>query len=210
MPSKQKQIKLINTQTGGSMRKLIVSEWIALDGVFDADTMDQWFHPFQSDERAAYIQEGVLTSDIFLFGRVTYEMLASFWPHAKNNEMGIADKMNSMAKYVVSSAPLNVPWANTTVLQGNIAEEISRLKQQPGQDIRIAGSATLVRSLMSTDLIDEYRFLVHPMLMGSGKRFFQEEREISRLKLLHAQTFSEGVVLLCYQPDKRDAPVTTL
>jgi Dihydrofolate reductase len=192
------------------MRKLIVSEWIALDGVFDSDTMDQWFHPFQSDERAAYIQEGVLASDIFLFGRVTYEMLAPFWSHAKNNEMGIADKMNSMAKYVVSSAPLNVPWKNTTRIQGNIVEEITRLKQEPGQEIRLAGSATLVRSLGSAGLIDEYRFLVHPIVMGNGKRFFKEGMDTSRLKLVHTKTFSLGVMLLCYQPDNQDAPVTVL
>ncbi|HEY4385108.1 MAG TPA: dihydrofolate reductase family protein [Ktedonobacteraceae bacterium] len=187
------------------MRKLIVSEWMTLDGVFDSDMMDQWFHPFESDERAAYIREGVLTSDMFLFGRVTYEMLAPFWSHAKHNEMGIVDKMNSMAKYVVSSAPLNVPWKNTMRLQGNIVEEIAKLKQQSGQNIRIAGSATLVRSLKSTGLIDEYRFLVHPMIMESGKRFFKERGDTSRLKLVHTETFSKGVVLLCYQPDNQDA-----
>jgi dihydrofolate reductase len=184
------------------MRKLVVSEWMTLDGVFDSDMMDQWFHPYQSDERAAYIQEGVLASDSFLLGRITYDMLAPFWSHAQNNEMGIADKMNSMAKYVVSSAPLKVAWKNTTRLQGNIVEEISKLKDQPGQDMRITGSATLVRSLMPTGLIDEYRFLIHPILMGSGKRFFTDEREISRLKLIRTETFSKGVILLCYQPDK--------
>ncbi|EFH80989.1 dihydrofolate reductase family protein [Ktedonobacter racemifer] len=192
------------------MRKLVVSEWLALDGVFDSNTMDQWFHPFESDERAAYIQEGVLTSDIFLFGRVTYEMLAPIWSQAKNNEMGIVDKMNSMAKYVVSSEPLNIPWENTTRLQGNLLEEVSRLKQEPGQDIRIAGSATLVHSLMPSGLIDEYRFLVHPILMGNGKRFFKEGKGASRLQLIHTETLSKGVVLLCYQPNKPDTPVNTL
>ena len=184
------------------MRKLVVSEWMTLDGVFDAKTMDQWFQPYQSDERAEYIKDGVMGSDIFLLGRITYDRLAPFWSHAQNNEMGIADKMNSMAKYVVSSAPLKVAWQNTTRLQGNIVEAISKLKDQPGQDIRITGSATLVRSLMPTGLIDEYRFLVHPILMGSGKRFFQDEGGISTFKLLRTETFSKGVVLLCYQPGK--------
>ncbi len=183
------------------MRKLVVSEWMTLDGVIDAGTMNQWFDPYQSDERAEYIKEGVMGSDIFLFGRITYEMLAQFWPHAKNNEMGIADKMNSMAKYVISSEPLKVPWENTTRIRGNIVEAIARLKQQPGQDIRIAGSPTLVRSLMPTGLIDEYRFLVHPIIMERGKRLFGEAGESSRLKLIHRETFSQGVVLLCYQPD---------
>jgi len=192
------------------MRKLVVSEWMALDGIFDADTMDQWFHPYQSNDRAEYIQEGVLGSDIFLFGRVTYEMLAPFWSQAKKNEMGIADKMNSMAKYVVSSAPLTVPWQNTTRLPGNFIEEVTRLKQEPGREIRLAGSAALARSLGAAGLIDEYRFLVHPIVMGSGKRFFATGMDTSRLKLVNTKAFSLGVVLLCYQPDKRDALVNTL
>jgi hypothetical protein len=108
MFDRKKSDRSTDQGTGESMRKLVVSEWMALDGIFDADTMDQWFHPYQSNDRAEYIQEGVLGSDIFLFGRVTYEMLAPFWSQAKKNEMGIADKMNSMAKYVVSSAPLTV------------------------------------------------------------------------------------------------------
>lgn len=200
--SQKGQIDQLEKYTGGSMRKLVVSEWMTLDGVIDAGTMNQWFDPYQSDERAEYIQEGVMGSDIFLFGRITYEMLAQFWPHAKNNEMGIADKMNSMAKYVVSSEPLKVPWENTTRIQGNIVEAIARLKQPPGQDIRIAGSPTLVRSLIPTGLIDEYRLLVHPIIMERGKRLFREVGESSRLKLLRTETFSKGVVLLCYQPDK--------
>lgn len=184
------------------MRKLVVSEWLALDGVFDSTTMDQWFYPFDSTQRAAYIQEGVLTSDIFLFGRVTYEILAPFWSQAKNNEMGIVEKMNSMAKYVVSSKPLSIPWENTTRLQGDLVEEVGKLKQQSGQDIRITGSSMLVNSLLPSGLIDEYRLLVHPILMGSGKRFFREEKESSRLHLVHTEIFSKGVMLLCYQPEK--------
>lgn len=189
------------------MRRLIVSEWMALDGVFDAGTMDEWFHPYQSVDRAAYIQEGVLGSDLFLFGRVTYEMLAPFWSQAKNNEMGIGDAMNSIAKYVFSSKPLTIPWHNTRRLQGDFIEAITRLKQESGREIRLAGSATLVRSLGAAGLVDEYRFLVHPVIMKRGKNFFKEGIESSRLELVNTRMFSKGVMLLSYQPDKHNSPV---
>ena len=184
------------------MRKLVVSEWVTLDGVFDADTMEQWFNPYHSDDKAEYIQETILASDAILLGRATYEMLAPYWSALKNNEMGIADRLNSAAKYVVSSTPLKAQWNNSTIIKEHVVEEITRLKQQPGQDILITGSATLVQSLMQTDLIDEYRFLVHPIIMGSGKRFFKDGMDTTRLKLVKTNTFSLGVVLLCYKPVK--------
>src|SRR5207247_4470939 len=152
------------------MRKLIASEWMTLDGVFDAATMNEWFLPYNSDERLAYLQENVRTSDAFLLGRVTYEMLAPHWSKMKNNEDGIADKLNSAPKYVVSSTLDKAEWNNSTIIKDNVVEEITRLKQQPGGNILIFGSAALVQSLMKSDLIDEYRFLIHPIIMGSGKR----------------------------------------
>jgi dihydrofolate reductase len=184
------------------MRKLVVSEWVTLDGVFDADSMDQWFNPYHSDDRAKYIQETILASDAILLGDVTYEMLAPYWSSLRNNEMGIAGRLNSAPKYVVSSTPLKAKWNNSTLIKENVVEEVTRLKQQPGQDILITGSGTLVQSLMQTDLIDEYKFLVHPIIMGSGKRFFKERMDTTRLKLVKTKTFNLGVVLLCYQPAK--------
>ena len=184
------------------MRKLVVSEWVTLDGVFDADTMDQWFNPYHSDDRAEYIQETILASDALLLGGVTYEMLAPYWSSLRNNEMGIADRLNSAPKYVVSSTPLEAKWNNSTRIKEHVVEEVTKLKQQPGQDILITGSGNLVQSLMQTDLIDEYKFLVHPIIMGSGKRFFKEGMDTTRLKLVKTQTFNVGVVLLCYQPAK--------
>ena len=186
------------------MRKLVVSEWVTLDGVFDADTMDQWFNPYHSDERAEYIQETILASDALLLGGVTYEMLAPYWSSLRNNEMGIADRLNSAPKYVVSSTPLKAKWNNSTIIKENVVEEVTKLKQQPGQDILITGSGTLVQSLMQTDLIDEYKFLIHPIIMGSGKRFFKEGMDTTRLKLVKTKTFNLGVVLLCYQPAKNE------
>jgi dihydrofolate reductase len=182
------------------MRELIVSEWVTLDGVLDAGSMDVWFNPYHSDERAAYITEMIHGSDALLVGRVTYEMLASYWPHQKNDDMGPASKLNSMPKHVVSSTLKNAQWNNSTIIKESVVEEITKLKQQPGRDILITGSPTLVRSLMEGDLIDEYRFLVHPIVMGSGKRFFKDGMAATKLKLVRTKTLSVGVVLLCYQP----------
>jgi len=187
------------------MRKLIASEWMTLDGVFDAGTMKEWFQPYDSVDRQAYIRENVLTSDAFLVGRVTYEMLASYWPKQKNNEEGIADKLNSAPKYVVSSTLNKAEWNNSTIIKENVVEEITKLKQQPGQNILIFGSATLVQSLMESDLIDEYRFLVHPIIMGSGKRFFKDGMVTTRLSPVKTTTLNQGVILDCYQPTKNEA-----
>lgn len=187
------------------MRKLIVSERVTLDGVFDADTMDQWFMPYQSDDSAEYIKEGVLECDVYLLGRTTYEMLAPYWSSLKNNEMGIADKLNSVSKYVVSSTLEKAEWNNSTIIKDakRVVEEITRLKEQPGQGILIHGSATLVQSLLEAELIDEYQFLVHPIIMGSGKRFFKDGMPTTKLKLVKTKTLGLGVILLCYQPAER-------
>jgi dihydrofolate reductase len=164
--------------------------------------MEQWFNPYHSDDRAEYIKEVILASDAILLGRATYEMLAPYWSALRNNEMGIADRLNSVPKYVVSSTLKKAEWNNSTIIKDakRVVEEITQLKQQPGQDILITGSATLVQSLRQTDLIDEYRFLVHPIIMGSGKRFFKDGMDTTRLELVKTKTFSLGVILLCYQP----------
>jgi dihydrofolate reductase len=182
------------------MRKIIVSAWVTLDGVFDAGTMAQWFIPYDSPERQDYIRDGILSAGALLIGRTTYEMLAPYWSSLKNNEMGIADKLNSVAKFVVSSKLEKAEWNNSTIIKENIIEEITKLKQQPGNEIQIEGSATLVQSLMESRLVDEYRILVHPFIMGSGKRFFKEGMNTAGLKLISTQMLEKGVILLCYQP----------
>jgi dihydrofolate reductase len=185
--------------TQNNLRKLIVSEWVTLDGVFDADSMKEWFEPYDGTDRQEYIKENVLTSDAFLVGRVTYEMLSSYWPNQRNNEMGVADRLNSAPKYVVSSTLKKAEWNNSTIISEDVVEEITRLKQQPGQNMLVFGSATLVQSLMKADLVDEYRFLVHPIIMGSGKSFFREEMVRTKLKLVKTKTLALGVTLDCYQ-----------
>jgi len=181
------------------MRKLVVSAWISIDGVFDADTMPQWFSSFDSLSKNEYIRDSIVKADALLIGRTTYEMLASYWPLQLNDDNGPAGKINSMEKFVVSTTLEKPAWNNSTIINKNIIEEIRELKNQNGNEIQIPGSATLVHSLMKANLIDEYRFLVHPIIMGSGKRFFKDEMKTSGMKLILTQTFDKGVVLLCYQ-----------
>ena len=187
------------------MRRLVVSEWMTLDGVFDADTMRQWFMPYDSDDRQQWIKEAILASDAFLFGRITYEMLTGYWPTVKDRdskEIEIADRLNGAAKYVVSSTLKAGKWNSFDDYKKNVVEELTKFKQQPGQDILICGSATLVQSLMAADLIDEYRFLVHPIVMGRGKRPFKDGMATPKLKLVETEMSSLGVTLPSYHPAK--------
>lgn len=181
-------------------RKLIVSEWMSLDGVFDASTFDLWYNPFESPERQNLIRETTLAADTFLFGRTTYEMLAGYWGPMKNNEMGIADKMNSTPKYVVSTTLKKADWNNSTIIKKNVAEKVAELKQQGGRYILLFGSATLVQSLMGSNLIDEYRFLLHPAIAGNGARFFKDGMPTTKLKVAETKPVALGVTLLRATP----------
>jgi dihydrofolate reductase len=186
-------IKTIN------MRQLVVSEWITLDGVFDAGSMAQWFMPYDSFSRQELIREGILSCSAILFGRKTYEMLAPYWSRMKNNEMGISDKLNSVPKYVVSTTLKKADWENTTIISENIVEAVTRLKQQAGDEIQIEGSAELVSHLQAAGLIDEYQLIVHPIIMGSGQRLFQEGKQPAGLRLIETRTLDNGVIALRYQ-----------
>jgi dihydrofolate reductase len=184
------------------VRKLVVSEWLTVDGVYDADTMPQWFAPYDSAERQAWIKKGVLAADTFLLGRVTYEMLMGYWPTVTdrdNPEIEVADRLNGAPKYVVSSTLKRAPWNNSTIIASQVAKEVARLKQQAGQGILIMGSGTLVQSLIETDLIDEYRFLVHPAFAGSGKRPFRDGMAPAKLELIMTEELSLGVTALSYR-----------
>jgi len=130
---------------------------------------------------------------------VTYQGFAAAWP-PRTDEGGFADRINSLPKFVVSTTLAKLEWNNSRLIKGNIAEEISRLKQQPGQDILVAGSCMLVNTLMQHDLIDEYRLMVHPIVLGSGKRLFGDGSDMKVLKLVDTRTFSSGIVVLTYQP----------
>ena len=191
-----------NTTKGDlSVRKIIVNEFMTLDGVIEAP--EKWQFPYMSDDVSEEIKAEVHNAEASLLGRKTYEIFAASWPLRTNNEFGIADKLNSERKFVVSSTLEKVEWNNSTLIKGNVEEEVRKLKQQPGGDIRVVGSAALVQSLMKADLIDEFQLMIHPVVVGRGKRLFNDVIGISNLKLVEAKTFSTGVVLLRYQSDKK-------
>ena len=181
------------------MRKLWVKAWTTLDGVFDADTMDDWWQNTNSPERMRYVMEQYSTGDAYLLGRVTYEMLWPGWSTQTTGD-GPGPILNRMHKYVVSTTLSTAPWKESTIISGNVVEAIAKLKQQPGKDIIIDGSATLVQSLQGTGLIDEYRFLVEPFIMGRGRRFFAEGTAMNKLRLVESKTLNSGTLALIYQP----------
>jgi dihydrofolate reductase len=184
------------------MRKIVVSQFMTLDGVMEAP--HEWSFPYWHDEIGNFKQEELFASDTLLLGRVTYEGFAAAWPD-RTDEAGFADRMNNMRKIVISTTLEKAEWTNSTIVKENIVEEISKLKDQPGQDILVFGSATVVDTLKRQDLIDEYRLMVFPVVLGSGKRLFNDGIEKQVLKLAETKTFPSGVVVLTYQPD-RTAP----
>jgi dihydrofolate reductase len=183
------------------MRKVVVSEFVTLDGVIEAP--DQWQFPFWNDETAKFKREELFAADAQLLGRVTFEAFAAAWPTIKDDD-GFADRFNSMPKFVASTTlkePL--PW-NGSLLKGNLAQGVSALKQQPGQDIVIYGGAGLVHSLMKENLIDEFRLLVYPIVLGRGLRLFAEGSKAT-LKLVEQRPMGSDVMLLIYQPAETKA-----
>ena len=187
------------------MRRVIVSELMTLDGVIEApgheehrDGRNAWSLQLTSDDMVKYSIDRVFEVGACLLGRVTYQMWAAFWPTAPKS--ALADRMNALPKYVVSRTLQEALWNNSTLITGDVMAEISTLKQAPGGDILVAGSADLVDSLMKHDLIDEYQLMVHPIVLGSGKRLFRDESDTAHLQLVDSTTFESGVVLLRYQP----------
>ncbi len=183
------------------MRKIIVSMFLALDGVMEAP--NQWSFQFGSQEQQRYKFDELFACDALLLGRITYQGFAAAWPNMSGTgDYGV--RMNSIPKYVVSTTLQEAEWNNSRIIRNNVSTELSILKQQTGQDILIFGSSTLVNSLMQYDLIDEYRLMVFPVIVGCGKRLFQDVNEKKSLRLIDTKTFSSGVVVLSYQPDRNE------
>ncbi len=181
------------------MRKLWVKVWMTLDGVFDADTMGAWWESTNSPERMAYILEQYEQGEVYLLGRTTYEMLWPGWSTQTTGD-GPGPILNRMQKVVVSTTLTEAPWKESTIVRDDVEEAIARLKQQPGGDIILDGSATLVRSLQGTGLIDEYRILMEPYVMGRGRRFFAEGTPSTALRLADSRTLPSGTLALVYEP----------
>ncbi len=185
------------------MRKVTAGLFMSLDGVVGSP--EKWHFPYFNDEMGEAVGAAMAESDAMLLGRVTYQEFASYWPGVSSEDQPFAAHMNDTPKYVVSTTlaePLE--WSNSTLIKGDVAEEISRLKQQPGKNIGITGSATLVRSLLREDLLDELGLMVHPIVVGSGRRLFEEGGDPKGLTLLDSKTFSTGVVYLTYGPVGRE------
>jgi dihydrofolate reductase len=185
------------------MRKLIVTEFVTLDGVMEAPGGEPthphsgWVLDFIGMEQQEYKLQEVLEADAHLIGRVTYESFAAAWPE----RTGVfADRVNSMPKYVVTTTLDELDWNNCIPIKGEIAAEVSKLKQGDGGPILVAGSRTLVHSLMEHDLVDEYRLMVFPIVLGSGKRLFPESPDKRPLELVDTRTFGTGVQVHTYRP----------
>ena len=178
------------------MRNLVVTEFLSLDGVMEAPG---WTFPYWNDETAAFKGEETAASDALLLGRVTYEGFAAAWPNSKDEG---APYFNSVGKYVVSKTLDKADWNNSVIIKDNIMEEIAKLKQQDGKDITVHGSATLAQSLMQQGLVDRIRLLIYPVVIGKGKRLFNEETTAT-LKLVEAKPFSSGVTALIYEPVRK-------
>jgi dihydrofolate reductase len=180
------------------VRKVVVSEFVSLDGVMEDP---RWTFRFMSEERENFKFDELSASDALLLGRVTYEGFAVAWPRMTEQAGECADMMNGYPKHVVSTTleePLE--WNNSTLIKGDVAEEVTKLKQQPGKDILIFGSGDLVNTLMQYDLIDEYRLMIFPVVVGSGKRLFEDESDTKVLRLADTKTLGSGVVVLSYRP----------
>lgn len=179
------------------MRKIVAGLFLTVDGVMESP--EQWQFPYFNDEMGADVAEKMAAADCMLLGRKTYEEFASYWPE-QGGDVPFADVMNGTAKYVVSTTLDSADWQNSTLVNGDIAAQLADLKQQPGKNINITGSATLVRSLLANGLLDELSLLVCPVVVGKGRRLFEEGGEQQALKLADARTLSTGVLSLTYTP----------
>jgi dihydrofolate reductase len=185
------------------MGKIVVTEFVSLDGVMEDPGGSEdfkyggWSFEFsRGDEGDKFKLDETMASDALLLGRVTYEGFAEAWPQRDGE---FADKFNQMPKYVVSSTLTDPEWTNSTVIGGDLAEEVAKLKDEHDGDIVVHGSAQLVQGLLENDLVDELRLMVSPVVLGSGKRVFGETSDKKPLKLTDSKAVGDGVAILIYE-----------
>jgi len=188
------------------MGKIVVTEFVSLDGVIEAPGGGEgykhagWtFEIDRGEEGDKFKLDELVEAEAQLLGRVTYEGFAAAWPTMEDGA-GFAEKMNSMPKYVVSSTLQEASWENTTILSGDLADEVARLHREIDGVILVAGSAQLVQGLLERDLVDELRLMVFPVLLGEGKRLFGDVTEKKPLNLVDSKTLGAGIALLTYEP----------
>lgn len=194
------------------MRKVIVNEFMTLDGVVQAPggadedrdggfEYGGWQMPYFDDVFGETVVEGMAEAGGFLLGRRTYEIFAAYWPTAPEEERAVAAPLNELPKYVASTT-LTEPlaWQNSTLIEGDVAEGVAALKRASGEDIHVIGSGELVQTLMQHDLVDEYRLMIHPIVVGGGKRLFRDGGACMPLRLVDSQISTTGVVLATFEP----------
>jgi dihydrofolate reductase len=184
--------------------RIVVTEYISVDGVVEAPSGTEafervgWTDDFSRGQAGdAFKLDETMASDALLLGRVTYDGFAPVWPHVPGE---FADKFNTMPKYVVSSTLESPEWNNTTVLRGDVVEEVTKLKDRYERDIVVHGSPQLVQTLLEHDLVDELRLQVYPVIVGAGKRLFGPTSQKANLRLVEATTFDDGIHSLVYRP----------
>ncbi|MEW6144244.1 MAG: dihydrofolate reductase family protein [Thermodesulfobacteriota bacterium] len=188
------------------MRKVIVSNLISLDGFIAGPNGEiDWFG--WDEELESYCRDQLGSMDTILFGRVTYELMAGYWPAASatENDQAIIDAMNNLPKVVFSRTLDRVEWKNSRLVKDDIEGEVARMKREPGKDMVIFGSGSIVSSLAPAGLIDEYRIFVNPVVLGRGKSMFRGIDNRLGLKHLCTRTFGSGLVLICYEPAERSS-----
>jgi dihydrofolate reductase len=197
------------------MKKLTVVTLLTLDGVMQAPGGPQedteggfkhggWQMPYSDADSGRIMDEQMAAMDALLLGRVTYQIFAAYWPYAREAEGPMAAKLNSVPKYVWSTTLDRVEWNNSTLVKGDLTEEVNKLKRQPGSGgLVVLGSGKLVRTLMQHDLVDEYNLWIYPVILGSGKRLFAEGVAPTTLKLVDTKTAGSRVVILTYRPQTR-------
>jgi dihydrofolate reductase len=196
------------------MRKLVVVEGLSLDGVMQAPGHPDedrsggfehggWQMPYFDEATGVEIAKSMAETDAFLFGRTTYEIMAAHWPNVPEGDM-FGDVLNGRPKYVASTT-LEEPlaWNNSTLLKGDVADAVSALKTESGNNIVVLGSGQLARTLMENDLVDEYSLTFHPLVLGTGKRLFEDSGERTQLRLVDSRTSSTGAIWASYVPEGR-------
>jgi dihydrofolate reductase len=192
------------------MRKVVVDEWMSLDGVVQAPGAPEedttggfqhggWHLCYFDEMSQAWVVEYLTGAGGFLFGRRTYENFAGYWPNASEEEQSVAQPLNTKPKYVASttlSEPLG--WENSSVLQGDVADAVGELKQEDGEDLHVIGSTQLVRTLIEHDLVDEFRLMIDPVVLGGGKRLFLDDGALRSLRLVDSQVTTTGAILATY------------
>jgi dihydrofolate reductase len=184
------------------VRRIIVFNLVTIDGYFSGANGDMsWAHK-TDPEWNAFVEGNASGGGVLLFGRVTYDLMASYWPTqmAMQNSPVIAERMNSLPKVVFSRTLESVSWSNTKLVKGDLAAEVRKMKEETGEDMAILGSGSIVAQLAQEGLIDEFQVVVTPVAIGRGRTMFEDIRKMLKLKLTKTRVFGNGNVLLCYEP----------